>query len=261
MTPLVALWCWYHGGPFKGYQTQPGLRTVQDTVFKALAAAGLSRRPLPAGRTDAGVHARMQVLSLRLPEEVPLAELPARINAHLPEEVGIALAKSAQRGFHPQYGSKLKEYRYRLLREDDPEWAPFGWRVEVDAKKLSPLVEAMEGTRDFAAFHDRTSGRFPRTISEARVVEVGRHLEVRLKGPGFARYQVRLLVGAAVAVARGELPEAHFRAGLETAKKLGEVRAPAQGLTLWEVRYGEGDPFSESEREAAAGVPGAPPFR
>lgn len=260
MTPLVALWCWYHGGPFKGYQTQPGLRTVQDEVIKALHRAGLSRKPLPAGRTDRGVHARMQVLSLRLPEEVPLTELPARINAELPKEIGIALAKSAPRGFHPQYSTEQKEYRYQLLLEDDERWAPYAWRVDVEPSKLIPLVKAMEGTRDFGAFHDRTSGRFPRTISEASVVEREGRLEVRLKGPGFARYMVRLLVGSAVAVVRGELSEADFLAGLSEAKRLPEVRAPGEGLTLWEVRYGEKDPFSAEDRAGALGVPRTPPF-
>jgi len=261
VTPLVSLWCWYHGGPFKGYQTQPGLPTVQDTLIRALGAAGISRKPLPAGRTDAGVHARMQVLSLRLAEEVPLAELPARINAHLPAaSVGVALAKAAQRGFHPQYSATLKEYRYRLLLADDPKWDEFAWRVDVEPEKLRPLFAAMVGTRDFGAFHDRTSGRFPRTISQIELVAHGARLEVRLRGPGFARYMVRLLVGAAVAVARGELSEAVFKAALDEAKSFSEVRAPAKGLTLWEVRYGEGDPFSAEERARATGVPNTPPF-
>ncbi len=261
-SPIVALWCWYHGGPFKGYQTQPGLPTVQDAVISALQAAGLSRKPLPAGRTDAGVHARMQVLSLRLPEPIDLGQLPGRINAHLPESIRITLAKPAARGFHPQYSSTGKEYRYQLLTRELPEWSGFGWRTEVDPARLRPLLESVVGTRDFAAFHDRTSGRMPRTVEKVELLEQGGgRLEVRMSGPGFARYMVRLLVGSAVAVARGELSESDFRAGLDTAKKISEVRAPAAGLTLWEVRYAEGaDPFSAAERASAPGVPTQPPF-
>lgn len=260
-SPIVALWCWYHGGPFKGYQTQPSLPTVQDSVIAAMGAAGLSRKPLPAGRTDAGVHARMQVLSLRLPEPIDLAQLPGRINAHLPPEVRIALARPAARGFHPQYSAAAKEYRYQLLTRDDPAWDAFGWRVDVDASRLRALLPQVEGTRDFSAFHDRTSQRMARTLERAELVEREGRLEVRLSGPRFARYMVRLLVGSLVAVVRGELSEADFRAGLDAARPLPEVRAPARGLTLWEVRYPEGlDPFSAADRTSAAGVPNAPPF-
>src|SRR5687767_14936972 len=92
---LVALWCWYDGGAFRGYQSQPVGPTVQDTLMAALRASGLSRNPVPAGRTDLGVHARMQVGSMRIVENLPTSELAARINAHLPRSVGVAVARDA----------------------------------------------------------------------------------------------------------------------------------------------------------------------
>src|SRR5688572_6233230 len=130
---IVAPWCWYHGGAFRGYQSQPVGPTVQDTLMAALREAGFSRNPVPSGRTDLGVHARMQVLGMRVVEDVAPEDVAERLNAVLPPSVGIALSRPAPRKFHPQWQAQAKEYRYRLLLKDDPAWAPYAWRVDVGA--------------------------------------------------------------------------------------------------------------------------------
>ncbi|MFZ5445740.1 MAG: tRNA pseudouridine synthase A [Myxococcota bacterium] len=255
---VVALWCWYHGGAFRGYQSQPDGPTVQDTLLTALRRAGFERNPVPSGRTDAGVHARMQVLSMRLVEEgVSHAEVAARINAELPATVGIACVRPAHAKFHAHWKSSGKEYRYRLGRRDDP-WT---WKVAADAERVGALLSLAVGTRDFAAFHDASSPVKARTIDAVDVVREGDRVEVRMRGAGFGRYMVRLLVGAAVAVARGEASEADYRAALERAAPFPRFRAPANGLILWEVFYPPADdPFSADDRRLAPGVPGEPPF-
>src|SRR5438552_1997826 len=142
----VALWCWYHGGAYRGYQSQPQGPTVQDTLVTALRSAGFSRNPVPAGRTDLGVHARMQVLGMRVVEDVAPQDVAARLNAQLPKDVGIAASRAAPRKFHPQWQSEAKEYRYRLLLSDDARWAPFAWRIDVDPADVYAVLAAAGGT-------------------------------------------------------------------------------------------------------------------
>jgi tRNA pseudouridine38-40 synthase len=258
----VALWCWYHGGPFRGYQTQVEGPTVQGTIEQALRAAGFSRNPINAGRTDLGVHARMQVLSMRVVEPVPPTEVAQRLNAHLPAGVGIACSRPAPWKWNAQWHSTLKEYRYRLALDDRPDWAPFAWRVDLDPHRLTTQLEKLRGARDFFAFHDKGSSRIVRTLTHVSVQErVAGVLEVRLVGDGFARYMVRFMVGAAVAVAQGTLDEATFDAAVLHAAPFAKRRAPAHGLILWDVGFPpELDPFTELERLRAPGVPEAPPF-
>lgn len=259
---LVALWCWYHGGAFRGYQAQLQGPTVQQTLLTALRAAGLMRKPVPSGRTDLGVHARMQVLSMRVVEGVPPPLVAAHVSPWLPPGLGLACSCEAPPKFNAAWSASGKEYRYRLLLADDPVWEPWAWRVDVDPARLASLLQRVAGTRDFSAFHDGSSApRLRRLRSVSLHERGGGRLDVRVLGDGFARYMVRFLVGAAVAVARGELPEETFDAALERAQPFTKRRAPPGGLVLWEVEYPPGlDPFPPEVRQRAAGVPGAPPF-
>ncbi|MBL8956007.1 MAG: tRNA pseudouridine(38-40) synthase TruA [Myxococcaceae bacterium] len=254
---LVALWCWYHGGAFRGYQSQPQGPTVQDTLIAGLRAAGLSRNPVPSGRTDLGVHARMQVLGMRVVEDVAPEDVAARLNAVLPKDVGIACSRAAPRKFHPQWKATAKEYRYRLLLEDDAAWAPFAWRTGVDPERVREVLSLAVGTRDFFAFHDKSSTQMPRTVREVSLSREGPIADLHIVGDGFARYMVRYLVGGAVAVARGELSVELYRRALEDAAPFDGVKAPAQGLILWEVRYPDAmNPF----RGVTPELPPGPPF-
>jgi tRNA pseudouridine38-40 synthase len=259
---ITALWCWYHGGPFRGYQSQAQGPTIQGELVKAMRASGFDRGPVAAGRTDLGVHARMQVVSFRVDDAVGIEHLAALLNVRLPPGVGIAAVTHAPLKFSAQWKAAGKEYRYRLLLQDDPAWIGCAWRVDVEPARVERLLQRAVGTRDFWAFHEKASPRLLRTLSKVEVVEStpGR-VDIRLTGSGFGRYQVRYLVGGAVAVARGELREEDFVAGLEQGIEFRGTKAPAQGLTLWEVFYPPAfDPFSAQLRAASAGVPREPPF-
>ncbi|MBL9038915.1 MAG: tRNA pseudouridine(38-40) synthase TruA [Archangium sp.] len=262
-TKRVALWCWYHGGPFRGYQSQPVGPTVQDTVIAALRQAGFSRTPVAASRTDLGVHARMQVLSMRVVEDVEPRDVAARLNAVLPPSVGVVMSRPVvDASFHAAWSATGKTYRYRLALADDPAWAPWSWRADVEEGSLREVLSLTVGTHDFAAFHDASSARKPRTIYRVEVHRLGPSLlEVELEGAGFAKYMVRFLVGAAVDVARGEVALETFRTALASGQRQRFTKAPAQGLVLWNVAYPfEVDPFSPEERAAGPLLPPGPPF-
>jgi tRNA pseudouridine38-40 synthase len=271
LSARMALWLWYRGDRFRGYQRQVQGPTVQECLERALGELGVGATPAPSGRTDLGVHARMQVVSFRAPDGVSPERLQAELPPRLPEGLGLCLARRAHRDFHAQWSCSGKEYRYRLrlapggARGEGSSWDVSGHprlTGKVTPERLSEVLQQARGTRDFIAFHEKSSPRKPRTLERVELVELGDGLfEARLSGSGFGRYQVRYLVGSATLTASGALPEAQWRAALESGETIEGLRAPAEGLVLWDVRYPPRvDPFSAEERNAAPGLPPEPPF-
>jgi tRNA pseudouridine38-40 synthase len=234
-----------------------------------MARIGLHRKVVASGRTDAGVHARMQVLSFRLEAPLTLEELPRRLNEHLPRSLGVALARQAPTHFNAHWRSTTKEYRYRLLVGADARWTAFSWAVKVKPERVHEVLQFAVGAHDFSAFHAKRSAVRERVISRIEVLEPSAGLiEVRVRGDRFGKYMVRTLIGAAVAVASGSLSKDTFSetlqrgSAVDPVRRLGHAaRAPAAGLILWSVEYQPADdPFSAQERLEAREVPREPPF-
>jgi tRNA pseudouridine38-40 synthase len=269
----VALWIWYRGGAFRGFQRQPQGPTLQEALETALQEVGVPATVMPSGRTDRGVHARMQVVSLRLEEGDSAEALAARLPARLPPDLGLCVARKPHPSFHSQWSAGGKTYRYRvqLAGTVAPEWRPYVMEVaaeprlaphDITPERLLELLKRAEGTRDFTAFHENSSPRKPRTLESATLHALGGGLfEVILRGDAFARYQVRYLVGSALLTAAGQLPEDQWRAALERGERIPGLKAEAAGLVLWDVRYpAKLDPFTPAERAAPPGLPVGPPF-
>lgn len=268
----MALWVWYRGEHFRGFQTQVKGPTVQQELGKALATLGISAALAPAGRTDRGVHARMQVVSVRTgPTHTP-ESLLAALPQLLPRDLGLCSVAVAPPSFHAQWSCSGKQYnfRLRLSAAAPPGWSAYSWYPlehprlagrTVLPERLASILARAVGRRDFIAFHAKSSTRKLRTLESAQLVErPGGLLEIRFSGEAFGRYQVRYLVGSAVATAAGEIPEESFAAALETGEPIPGIRAPPEGLVLWETRYPpELDPFAR-ERASAPGLPAGPPF-
>jgi tRNA pseudouridine38-40 synthase len=270
----TALWIWYRGGAFRGFQRQPQGPTVQEVLEAALREAGVpSASVMPAGRTDRGVHARMQVVSLRIEPEDSVEALAARLPARLSPSLGLCVARRPHRSFHSQWSAEGKTYRYRVQLGGAvaPDWRPYVMEVaqeprlaphDISPERLAQLLGMAVGQRDFSAFHESSSPRKPRTLESATLHELGGGLfEVTLRGDAFARYQVRYLVGSALLTAAGGLPEERWRAALESGDPIPGLKAAAEGLVLWEVRYpAMRDPFTPAERAIPPGLPEGPPF-
>jgi tRNA pseudouridine38-40 synthase len=259
----AALWLWYRGARFRGWQRQVLGPTVQQVVEEGLQARGVASGLAAAGRTDRGVHARQQIVSLRVPPGTDFDALSRGLHG---EDWGCAAAAAAPEGFHAQWSPSSKEYRYRLSVGIPPQrWAAYVWRLQTEARVRGPVtaqalgraLAVAQGTRDFSAFHANSSVRRPRTLGlvECREGQDGL-LEVRLVGSGFGRYQVRALVGGAVLLASGQLTEAAWRAALEDAVPFEGLLAPPQGLVLWALDYGGRSPFDARLGE----LPHGPPF-
>jgi tRNA pseudouridine38-40 synthase len=227
----------YEGTDFAGWATQPGLRTVQETVEEALAT--VLRRDVTlsvAGRTDRGVHARGQVAS-HDGEPAPLRNL----NALLPEDVAVLASESAPEGFDARRDARSRTYRYRVHTRTAP--SPFEqgralwWPRSLDRDALDRCAAALAGTHDFTAFTPSETDhvRFERDVIRAEWVdEPGDVLALWIEADTFMRHMVRVLVGTML---EGIEPE-RFGELLEgRPRSEAGATAPAHGLYLESVAY------------------------
>ncbi len=246
MEQRIKLTIAYLGSPYHGWQRQPGQRTIQGEIEKALRR--LTKGPritlTGAGRTDAGVHARAQVAHVDLPEALPPAALPNALNARLPETIRIMAATRAPAGFHARYGARGKAYTYRIA------WGPIRlpWHTQRCAIIPEPAYRAaldaclpiLVGRHDMASFtvRDPAQGSTLKTIFAARASWGRTTLRLEFYGSGFLRYQVRRMTGALLEVGSGRRSVDDF-IRLVTAPVPGAAvpTAPARGLTLERVYY------------------------
>jgi tRNA pseudouridine38-40 synthase len=189
----------------------------------------------------------MQVLSARVEVGRPLAELHARLAAVLPADLGLHLVKQVPASFHAAWSATGKEYRYQL---------PADVLAGPARTRLLEALPLLPGTRDFSVFHHKASQGGLRTVrsvewlaeGDKSLTEAG---SLRFTGEKFGRHMVRMLVGALLGVARGEVALETLRAGLEAQTKFHCPVAPPEALLLWAVDYpAADDPFSAAERAA-----------
>lgn len=209
----------YEGTDFHGWARQPGLRTVQEELERALAIV-LRRedvRLTVAGRTDAGVHARGQVASYE-GEPVPAEAL----NALLPHDVAVLACEAAAPGFDARRDATSRAYAYRLLmrRVRSPLERRFAlhWPRPLDVAALQRCAGALVGTHDFTAFTPTQTEhvRFERRILSAAWVRAGDEvLELRIEADAFMRNMIRVLVGTMLEVGTGHRAVREFVALLD----------------------------------------------
>jgi tRNA pseudouridine38-40 synthase len=203
-----------------------------------------------AGRTDAGVHARGQVVSLEAP--APPADLVQRLNAVLPDEIAVLAAEEAEAGFNARRDAVSRTYCYRLLASPAPDPFERGralwWPHKLDRSALAACAEALAGTHDFTAFTPTQTEhvRFERDVLRCdwlvreRTGAPGELLELWLEADSFMRHMVRVLVGTMLEVGGGRRSVEDFRTLLQGAPRdaAGET-APPHGLYLVAVEYGQ----------------------
>lgn len=237
----------YDGRRFAGWARQPGLRTVQAEIERALGVvlrSGAGRVPVVvAGRTDAGVHALGQVVSYE-GEAVD----PRRLNALLPDDVAVLGCGPARDGFDARRDATSRAYCYRLLarRGRSVFWAgrALHWPHQVDVPLLEECAAVVAGTHDFTAFTPTETEhvRFEREVFDAfwrRSAADPDVLEFWIEADAFMRHMNRVLVGTMLEVAGGARSAASF-AELLSGRPRPDAgpTAPAHGLYLVGVGYG-----------------------
>ncbi len=193
----------YDGTPFRGWAAQPGLPTVEAAVRAALVARRTRRtRDLAvAGRTDAGVHALANVVSVDVDGGPPPERAARALNTRLPDEVSIVSAEAAPDDFSARFSARSRSYRYRVFNRRLP--SPFerrrSWWLphRIDEEPLHVAAALLPGEHDFRAFTPtQTRHRvFARTIERAAWARHGDHLDFEITADSFLRYMVRTLVG------------------------------------------------------------------
>jgi tRNA pseudouridine38-40 synthase len=236
----------YDGTDFNGWQTQPGFRTVQETLEAAIARlTGESRvRVNASGRTDAGVHAVGQVANFYTVSLLPGETLVRAINAHLPEDIVVREAVDVPEVFDANHDAVRKLYRYVI--HDGAVVNPFmrryacqsRWPLEADAMRRAAAV--LVGRHDFSSFETEGSPRMSsvRTVTHLSVNRVGEWIWIDVEGDGFLYNMVRAIAGTLINVGRGYWPEAQVEAILRAADRTqAGPTAPARGLFLMRVSY------------------------
>ncbi len=238
----------YDGAGFYGWAAQPGLRTVESAITDALRVLWpASGRPAVAGRTDTGVHASAQVVSIEVTGGPELERVRPALNAHLPPDVSVLGCSEVAGDFHARFSACSRLYEYRVLRSRAPSplraARTWHWPRELRPDVLAVCAQELVGEHDFLAFTPaETQHRmFRRRILAAAWEERGDELVFHIEGDSFLRHMVRTLVGTMVQTAAGDRAHgafAHLLAGAPRAAA--GVTAPPHALCLVGVRYPDG---------------------
>lgn len=236
----------YDGSDFAGWAAQPGLRTVQEELERALRTilgehddAGAPLALTVAGRTDSGVHAWGQVASYRH-EAVD----PQRLNSLLPPDVAVLASEPAVDSFDARRDATSRTYCYRVLvrrtRDVFERGRALWWPRPLDREALADCAALLTGTHDFTAFTptDTDHVRFRRDVLCAEWRDRGDLLELWIEADTFMRHMNRVLVGTMLEVASGRLAVEQFAELLEgRPRSAAGPTAPAHGLALASVAY------------------------
>jgi tRNA pseudouridine38-40 synthase len=201
----------YQGGAFDGWQSQPGGRGVQDALERALGAiAGTPVRTIATGRTDAGVHATMQVVHFDSDAERPATAWVRGVNAHLPAEVAVQWARDVPSDFHARFAATARHYTYWLVgRAVRPALLArrVGWyHRSLDVERMRAAARALEGRHDFSAFRAaECQARSPvKTLAPIVIATVDDYVRLDFSADAFLHHMIRNIVGALVYVGAGK---------------------------------------------------------
>lgn len=237
----------YHGGAFAGWQHQPGQRTVQGVLAKAVAQ--LSRHHSlvrGASRTDAGVHAEGQVAAFATDRQLSPDRWVQALNPYLPADMAVISAFACRPDYDPRFDARKKTYEYRVFYADtshpmlaDRVWHIYRRRLKQQTQ-MQAALDCFLGQHDFAAYR---SARDPRehTVRSIHQVQLKWHPDyhgstacIRISGDGFLHNMVRIMVGTVVEVGLAqrtiEEVQRSLRSG-STREQTG-MTAPAHGLVL-----------------------------
>ena len=237
----------YDGTGFAGWQTQPGLPTIQESIEIAIEKmTGQRPKLIGSGRTDAGVHAHAQVATFYTTARYSPDKFQNAINAFLPPEIRVINADEVPVTFHPTLDVISKRYRYRIdnCRTADPLKLRHCHHIPtpLDDDKMRRGASFLVGRHDFAAFQTVGSERLStvRTIFACDVFRHADEVHIEVEADGFLYNMVRSIAGTLILVGSGKWSAADLRAALEARDRArcGMV-APPDGLYLMQVDYPE----------------------
>jgi tRNA pseudouridine38-40 synthase len=244
--PLVKIVVEYDGTDFCGFQKQPSVRTVQGELEHSLRRVfqAQSVHTDGSGRTDAGVHAKGQVVSFEAPHGFPVDRIVPAVNGYLPPDVKLMSAEHVPEGFHARYSARARTYTYVIMNRELPSalLARYVWHVRghLNVQTICLAADEMTGFRDFASF-GMPSVEGASTVREVFSLKIrrrGNKVFFFIRGTAFLRSMVRAMVGTLVEAGLGRRGPEDV-AAIVNAKDRQAVRmvAPPQGLYLTSVEY------------------------
>lgn len=240
----------YDGRPFHGWQLQPGLPTVEETIHEAVFRMTGCRVSIEgAGRTDTGVHALGQVAHIDLDRDFTPYQLVGGLNYHLDQSgISILSVEPVDHSFHARFSAIGRRYVYRIINRRAPLTFEEGraWHVikPLDVEKMRQGAALLIGTHDFSTFRStECQAKNPvRTLDEihiqSREDQQPGLIEIHVKSRAFLHNQVRIIVGTLTLVGQGKWTLEDLQAALEAKDRTkGGPTAPAEGLYFKEVIY------------------------
>lgn len=243
----VALGVEYNGTHFKGWQTQDGVRTVQDCVEQALSkVANQPVNVICAGRTDTGVHGSGQVVHMDVDVERSERSWVFGANTNLPDDISILWARPVREDFHARFSAVQRHYRYiilnRAVRPAIEAYRRTWFFRPLDADLMHEAGQALVGEHDFSSFRAQgCQAKSPvRHITRLKVMRQGNCVILEVSANAFLQHMIRNIAGVLMAIGCGKEPSSWVPELLaERNRSKGGVTAPPYGLYLYQVDYPE----------------------
>jgi tRNA pseudouridine38-40 synthase len=244
----------YKGTHYCGWQIQPNVITIEETIRKAIRQ--ICQYPVRircCGRTDAGVHAKGQVADVEVPDHVDPNRLLCSLNSLLPNDISIVQLVRVPTGFSARRENCGKRYTFSILTSPMPRVFEFDtclWRRDVlDLDRLKPAMQDLVGTHDFSAFRGKGCQQ-PSPVKTMQSVdirleknEVSTRTDLVFEGSGFLKNMVRIMAGTLLEIASGKYGTDQIRKALNSGRREDAgITAPAKGLVLEKVFFNN-DPF------------------
>ena len=237
--------CSYKGTNYYGWQKQVGFISVQSKIEEVLSQIYDTAITITgSGRTDAGVHAYKQYFHFVTEKDKDLKQLAYAMNKMLPEDIHILSLEKVADDFHARYSAKRKIYEYDILLKNKEVFnydLAYLYPMDLDIDLLKEALKLFEGEHNYQDFtsKEEDEGNFIRTIYFIEVKQDKDLIKIRFEGNGFMRYQIRNMVGTAIAVANKKEDISFIKYHLDGNKKREIIayKAPAVGLYLVDVIY------------------------
>ncbi len=260
----------YDGTSYCGWQIQPTGITIEEVLNRELTK--LLRediRVLGVSRTDSGVHSEGNLCVFDTETRIPPEKLCLALNQGLPEDIVVKESVEVPLWFHPRKWNSIKTYEYLIYNEKIPDPLKrrysYFYFIPLDVAKMREAAAFLVGEHDFKSFCSAHSDKdyTVRTVTELSVERDGSLIRIRISATGFLYNMVRIIVGTLLRVGTGYWRPEHVKEILKACdRRLAGPKAPAEGLTLKEIRLEEldrvlrgeiGDPLAGKPREALTG--------
>lgn len=235
----------YDGTRYQGWQRQATTdNTIQFAIEYSIGKlVGYRVRVDGSGRTDAGVHARGQVASVKLSKLYDVQELKESLNRYLPEDIRVMKVELVKNGFHARKSAKGKKYEYYIDCREKPDVFSrkycYHYPEQLDIEAMRQAAGLLIGERNFISFTDDKECRDPvRRITNIKIVSSGKKVRITYYGTGFLYHMVRILTGTLLEVGTGKRSPSMIPVIIAAEdRSLAGFLAPARGLFLRKVYY------------------------